>query len=449
MANGNDDTAGDHGGDELPAPRPFWRKGYEPDISSCRALESLKGHDFRRPLQFPGVGAAVAFAGAEKRPFQMVAANGLGNHRIGGAQFFHPRELATKCIDFIGDQGYEETVSLVPAQGLNRVPQCFGAQLLLLKIDTREAVHLKIKKRTGRHRAGSILNRWPQLRETAIRALRISLPTCLLLFAATCTPVSNARAGAPKKIVLIAGTKSHGPGEHEYEQGIRLMERCLLSARNIPKVAPVVVLDGWPDDRMVFEGAATIVLYCDGADRDEAAHPLLRGNHLSEISAMMNRGVGLVALHYAVIVPKTRGGDEFLRWIGGYFDYETGPPPKRWYSAIDTREFHAIPARPGHPILRGVRPFNVREEFYYHVRFPEERTGWSPILRLAPEQAGDEQVVAYAIERPDGGRGFGYTGGHFHSNWANEHVRMLILNGILWTAGVDVPESGAESSLPP
>ena len=57
--------------------------------------------------------------------------------------------------------------------------------------------------------------------------------------------------------------------------------------------------------------------------------------------------------------------------------------------------------------------------------------------------------MAWAYERPDGGRGFGFTGGHFHRNWADENFRRVVVNAILWTAKVDVPEGGAKVEFDP
>ncbi|MEI6196189.1 MAG: hypothetical protein WCS42_17855, partial [Verrucomicrobiota bacterium] len=47
----------------------------------------------------------------------------------------------------------------------------------------------------------------------------------------------------------------------------------------------------------------------------------------------------------------------------------------------------------------------------------------------------------------DGGRGFGFTGGHFHRNWGNEDFRRVVLNGILWVAKVEVPPDGVKSTV--
>ncbi len=67
-------------------------------------------------------------------------------------------------------------------------------------------------------------------------------------------------------------------------------------------------------------------------------------------------------------------------------------------------------------------------------------------MRLPEER--EPQVVAWAVQRADGGRGFAYTGGHFHKNWANENYRRLVLNALLWTAGVEVPAGGVRSTWP-
>ncbi len=49
--------------------------------------------------------------------------------------------------------------------------------------------------------------------------------------------------------------------------------------------------------------------------------------------------------------------------------------------------------------------------------------------------------MAWAAERADGnGRGFGFTGAHFHRNWQNDDFRKLVLNAIAWTAHAEVPQ---------
>jgi hypothetical protein len=57
--------------------------------------------------------------------------------------------------------------------------------------------------------------------------------------------------------------------------------------------------------------------------------------------------------------------------------------------------------------------------------------------------------VAWAFDRADGGRSFGFTGAHFHRNWGDENFRRLVVNAILWSAKVDVPADGARVELDP
>ena len=53
--------------------------------------------------------------------------------------------------------------------------------------------------------------------------------------------------------------------------------------------------------------------------------------------------------------------------------------------------------------------------------------------------------MAWATERPGGGRGFGCTGGHDHWNWGQDQFRKLFLNAIAWTARLDIPSEGVNA----
>ena len=250
----------------------------------------------------------------------------------------------------------------------------------------------------------------------------------------------------PKKIVLVAGAKSHGPGEHEYEKGARLLKQCLDTSPNLHGFTTEVYTNGWPPDDKAFDDAATVLFYCDGSDRDEQADPLLRGKRLETLQKLMDRGVGFVAVHYTVFVPSKRGGDQFLDWAGGYFDYESGDKPKGWYSKIKNCTARVTPASPDHPVSRGLKPFELTEEFYYNMRFRPGDKRLAPILSAAiPDEP--PQVVAWAVERKDGGRGFAWTGGHYHSNWRDENVRRMVLNALVWTAKGEVPDGGVQSTV--
>jgi type 1 glutamine amidotransferase len=255
-----------------------------------------------------------------------------------------------------------------------------------------------------------------------------------------------------KKIVLIAGSISHGAGEHEFRAGCLLLQQWLQS---VPGITTAVYSNGWPDKADAFENASAIFIYCDGGD----GHPAIRPDRLKLLGDLMAKGVGLGCAHYAVEVPKDKGGPEFLKWIGGYFET---------YHSVNPHWDANFTELPQHPITHGVKPFKIRDEWYYHMRFPEGMKGVTPILTAVPPDStrgkegtndahggnpevqkhkGEPEHVMWAIERPDGGRGFGLTGGHFHKNWGNENFRKTVLNAILWTAKVEVPASGIESSV--
>lgn len=262
------------------------------------------------------------------------------------------------------------------------------------------------------------------------------------------TNMMKGRGG--KKVVFIAGRPSHGYAAHEHYAG------CLLLAKDLeegmPGVETAVCKGGWPKDAGVLEDADAIVIYSDGG----GGHPMI--GHLEELDRLMRQGVGLACLHYAVEVPKGEPGDCLKNWIGGYFETFWSVNP-HW-----TAVFEKLPE---HPIARGVKPFWMNDEWYYHMRFVDDMQGVTPILTAVPPEStrqrpdgahsgnpavrarkGMPEHVAWARVRPDGGRGFGFTGGHWHWSWACDSFRTVVLNGIAWVAKLEIPRGGVPSKRP-
>ena len=176
------------------------------------------------------------------------------------------------------------------------------------------------------------------------------------------------------------------------------------------------------------------------------------------MNELSDKGVGCVCIHYGVEVPKGDAGDNFLKWIGGYFETHWSVNP-HW-----TAEFAELPK---HEITEGVKPFKANDEWYYHMRFREEMKGVTPLLSALPPKetltrrdgphSGNPHVrkavledkapqhVAWCSENENGSRGFGFTGGHNHWNWGNDNNRKLVLNAIVWCAKGTVPEGGVGS----
>ena len=273
-----------------------------------------------------------------------------------------------------------------------------------------------------------------------------------LLIASLALCLALPTLAADTKIIFIAGRPSHGPLSHEHRAG------CLLLAKSLAAVKGVVTevhTNGWVSDEKVFEGAAAIVVYSDGG----GGHPFLSGDRLQKIGALMQKGVGLGALHYAVEPVTAKGNAEFRDWMGGCFETHWSVNP-HWDG--DFKTF------PKHPVTSGVKPFKTNDEWYFHMRFRDDMKDVTPILSaIAPAstmnrgdgshsgnpavreavKSGVPQHVMWTATRAGGGRGFGFTGGHNHLGWGNAEQRKLVLNAILWIAKSDVPANGVESTV--
>ena len=243
------------------------------------------------------------------------------------------------------------------------------------------------------------------------------------------------------KIVLIAGRQSHGPGDHEFFAGSAILMKML---QQTPGVWPVMARDGWPKNEAIFDGAKSVVFYLDG----RGGHPLADPKKLGLVQKLINQKCGFVCLHYAVDY-RPQEGDRILNWMGGYYLDKFSINP-HWDA-----DFKSLPE---HAITRGVKPFKIRDEWYYNMKFVPGMKDVTAILTATPpdntrgtEDArahpGRPEVVAWAFERADGGRGFGFTGGHTHKNWANPDFRRLVTNAILWSAHVEVPAEGAKVEM--
>ena len=258
----------------------------------------------------------------------------------------------------------------------------------------------------------------------------------------------NAAEPAPKKIVLIAGPiTGHGKHTHEYEKNVILLKHLLdTSPSTKGKVAVETHFKGWPVNEKTLDDAATIVMISDGGDRNVTDHPLYVGERFQTLERQMKRGCGFVQFHWTTFNP-SRVHDQITEWVGGYFDYEKGPAANKWFSAISTWDANVTVGSAEHPVARGVKPFTAREEFYFNLRFRDGDDRVQPIWLTKPPGQQKDHVVAWAVQRKDGGRGFGTTGGHFFQNWWDDNFRRTILNAIVWTAGVDVPVGGVVSTM--
>ncbi len=242
------------------------------------------------------------------------------------------------------------------------------------------------------------------------------------------------------KIVLLAGSVSNKAGQHEYFAGCALLANWLRQTKG---VWPVMVAEGWPANEAVFKGAKAVVVYADGGPK----LPFLKEERWSLMKDLVAAGTGFVLLHQAVDVPEDRAAD-ILSWLGGVWKKDIGC---RGHWDMEFSEF------PAHAVTRGLTPFAAPlDGWLYNLHFAP---GIVPLVKGAvPEKSRStpdakahvdrQEVVAWAYQRPAGGRSFAFTGCDLHRNWGVESQRRLVTNGILWSAGLEVPAEGAPVQTP-
>lgn len=277
-------------------------------------------------------------------------------------------------------------------------------------------------------------------------------------------PLAAKTPDGKSKLVLMAGKPSHPPRMHEFNAGVQLLAKSL--AQGAPELKVEIVLNGWPKDESVFEGADAVVFYMDGGGKHEVVQEA--GARLAKIEEWAKGGVSIGAMHYGVEVIANQAGPQFKRWIGGHYENMFSCNPM-WEP-----EFTKFP---NHAVTSGVKPFKIRDEWYFNMRFVEgfsaekasQQAGvkFTPILVAKPSDAvrdgpyvhpkgpyphiqaakGQPEAMMWVIERPDGGRGMGFTGGHFHDNWNDENFRKVVLNSLVWLAKAPVPKNGVQSKI--
>ncbi|MEI6714483.1 MAG: ThuA domain-containing protein [Verrucomicrobiota bacterium] len=291
--------------------------------------------------------------------------------------------------------------------------------------------------------------------------------TCLVLAAASSLTAqtvsdSSAQPKAPslgatslkspalaKKIVLIGGKKSHAEGEHDFPNGIPLIAAWLRASPLFANADILTYTAGWPADLTVLEGADAVVCYFDGVQ--EKPEPLNNTERIAAIQKLMDHGAGLVCLHQSSTVPTDNSSIPLNQWLGarrnGMWDRTT-------------EKVTLSPASPEHPISSGVGTFTYTDEFYPTLIFSDEKA-ITPILKAeVTPKFGDkkkqeinppakaEHVLAWAYNRPDGGRAFGFTGGHYLKALHEPQLQKLLVNAIAWTSKVEVPKNGVSTPEP-
>jgi putative heme-binding domain-containing protein len=204
------------------------------------------------------------------------------------------------------------------------------------------------------------------------------------------------------QILLCAGPKDHGPGEHDYPLWQKRWSKLLALA---DRVSVDTAFD-WPTPEQLRR-ANVVIFYSNNPGWSAARGP--------ELDAVLNRGGGLVYIHYAV-----DGHDHCdelaqrigLAWRGGASAFRHGP--------LDLK-FAA------HPITENLGPTQFVDESYWNLVGSEKDVQ----LLASGTEAGQARPLIWVRDQGSG-RVFVSIPGHYTWTFDDPLFRLLLLRGIAW-----------------
>lgn len=245
----------------------------------------------------------------------------------------------------------------------------------------------------------------------------------LFIGAAYCTA---AEPGRPTRLLLISQEPDGHPwNTHEFRAGVRILERLLTAKENV-ETTTVDSEKNADEIPARIDAADGVVLFVSQGGMWVGSNP----ERLAAFQRLAARGGGITVLHWAVGAKDAKYIEVGRSLWGGVH----GGPDRKYVVETQT-----LTPNPDHPITAGLKPITIRDEWYHRLKFANE----PPVTPLWTATInGEPEVVSWAWERPDGGRSFGFVGLHFHENWADETYRRFVSRGILWTVGLEEPQSG-------
>lgn len=236
-----------------------------------------------------------------------------------------------------------------------------------------------------------------------------------------------------KRILLLwQGPDGHPPTTHEFEAGIHLIGNWFQQNTNYQVILSEAD-EKWEEGPQLLERVHTVVMFITQASRWIQQSP----ERLKAFQDYARRGGGLVGIHWGIGSKRDEDVAAFLPLLGA-----THGGNDRKYAFLKTR---FRPTTESHPIQHGLRPIDIEDEYYYNLK---QFKSHSPIVPLMEARIENKwYMVAWAWERPQGGRSFGFSGLHYHGNWGEEVYRRLVFQGILWTLEEEIPEEGIAVSI--
>jgi len=267
-----------------------------------------------------------------------------------------------------------------------------------------------------------------------LQAAAVALPL-LLLFPGMLAADKKPTGRKPARVLLLwHSPDGHPRTTHEYQAGMRIIAGHLQRQHGIQALL-VHANDPWPEGPELLDGADAAALFVSEGAKWVSGNP----KRLAAFQKLAARGGGLTGLHWGIGTRKAEPIPAFLALLGGCHG-----GPDRKYTVVTAR---VTPTGAPHPILNGIRAFEIKDEFYYKLKFARGKPGVTPLLKVPIN--GSPETVSWAWRRPGGGRSFGFSGLHFHANWQTPQYRRLVVQGILWTLKQPVPAGGVQVPLAP
>jgi type 1 glutamine amidotransferase len=232
----------------------------------------------------------------------------------------------------------------------------------------------------------------------------------------------------PLEVLLVAGKKDHGPGEHDYPAWQKQWYELLGKS---PGVKVTTAFD--KVDPKQWDSVDVAVLFCWGP----SFWP--QEEHMKGVDRLLARGGGLAVLHSAVIPNKDQDQQQVADRIGIAFPqtikYRHGPLALKPAADLD------------HPVITKLGTVELVDESYWPgveasdmkrvqvlATTPEEGKerpmAWTYVPQVSKKAAGGD-----AANRKREGRVFCTILGHYAWTFDDPLARVLMLRGMAWAAG--------------
>ncbi|WP_254509790.1 ThuA domain-containing protein [Anatilimnocola floriformis] len=228
----------------------------------------------------------------------------------------------------------------------------------------------------------------------------------------------------PRRLLLLSqGPDGHPVTTHEYVAGQQILARLL---RDVPDllITQVKADVDWKDGPAVLDKTDHCVLFVSEGAKWVNSDPARR----EAFRRLAGRKGGLSVLHWGMGTKEAENIDVFVQLFGACHG-----GPDRKYKVLEAQ---CTPAS-DHPATAGMQPFKQKDEFYYAFKQDPNQELKSLLTARIDDR---EEMIAWAWQRKDGGRSFGFSGLHFHANWKQPEYQRLVAQSVLWTTQLPQPK---------